>query len=154
MLFDTWGGSLSGAAYAKFSLPYMQDIVARLHKTWNGEKIPVILFTKGGGLWLEQIAASGCDGVGLDWSTDIADARRRVGDKVALQGNLDPNALFAPPEIIRAETVRILESFGPGDTGHVFNLGHGISQHTPPEHVSVLVETVHSYRRPLPENRT
>jgi uroporphyrinogen decarboxylase len=153
MLFDTWGGSLSEAAYTEFSLAYMREIMSRLHKSWNNERIPAILFTKGGGLWLEKIAASGCDGVGLDWSMDIAAARRRVGDKVALQGNLDPNVLFAPPQTIRAEALKVLEAFGPGDTGHIFNLGHGISQFTPPEHVSVLVETVHAYRRPLPENR-
>lgn len=147
MIFDTWGGSLSNAAYPEFSLAYMQKIVAGLHKTWDGEKIPSIVFTKGGGLWLEKIAAIGCDGVGLDWTVDIGDARRRVGDKVALQGNLDPNVLFATPEKIAAEATKVLDSFGPGNTGHVFNLGHGISQFTPPEHVTALVETVHNYRR-------
>ncbi|MCX8144788.1 MAG: uroporphyrinogen decarboxylase [Azovibrio sp.] len=147
MLFDTWGGSLANAAYPEFSLAYMQKIIAGLHKTWDGEKIPTIVFTKGGGLWLEKIAAIGCDAVGLDWTIDIGDARRRVGDTVALQGNLDPNVLFAPPETIAAEATRVLDAFGPGDTGHVFNLGHGISQFTPPEHVTALVETVHNYRR-------
>lgn len=147
MIFDTWGGSLSNAAYPEFSLAYMQKIVAGLHKTWDGEKIPSIVFTKGGGLWLEKIAAIGCDGVGLDWTVDIGDARRRVGDKVALQGNLDPNVLFATPDKIAAEATKVLDSFGPGNTGHVFNLGHGISQFTPPEHVTALVETVHNYRR-------
>lgn len=145
MIFDTWGGSLSDAAYAEFSLAYMQKIIAGLHKTWEGEKIPAIIFTKGGGLWLEKIAASGCDGVGLDWNVDIADARRRVGDKVALQGNLDPNVLFAPPKTIAAEATKVLTAFGAGNTGHVFNLGHGISQFTPPEHVEALVETVHNF---------
>ncbi|GHU09967.1 uroporphyrinogen decarboxylase [Betaproteobacteria bacterium] len=145
MLFDTWGGSLSDAAYAEFSLAYLQKIVAGLKKTWEGEKIPSIIFTKGGGLWLEKIAASGCDGVGLDWTVNIADARRRVGDRVALQGNLDPNVLFAPPEIIVAEAKKVLTAFGAGNTGHVFNLGHGISQFTPPEHVEALVETVHNF---------
>ncbi|MDR3055764.1 MAG: uroporphyrinogen decarboxylase [Zoogloeaceae bacterium] len=149
MLFDTWGGSLSDAAYVEFSLAYLQKIVAGLHKTWNGGKIPSIIFTKGGGLWLEKIAASGCDGVGLDWNVNIADARRRVGDKVALQGNLDPNVLFAPPETIVAEAKKVLTAFAldntAGNTGHVFNLGHGISQFTPPEHVEALVETVHHF---------
>jgi uroporphyrinogen decarboxylase len=147
MLFDTWGGSLSEAAYVEFSLAYMQEIVGRLSKTRDGERIPSIIFTKGGGLWLEKIAASGCDGVGLDWSVNIGEARRLVGDRVALQGNLDPNILFAPPHVIAAEAVKVLEAFGPGNTGHVFNLGHGISQFTPPEHVDALVETVHGYRR-------
>lgn len=147
MIFDTWGGSLSNAAYPEFSLAYMQKIIAGLHKTWDGEKIPAIVFTKGGGLWLEQIAAIGCDGVGLDWTVDIGDARRRIGDKVALQGNLDPNVLFATPEVIAAEARKVLDAYGPGNTGHVFNLGHGISQFTPPEHVTALVETVHGYRR-------
>ena len=98
-------------------------------------------------MWLESIAASGCDGVGLDWTIDLGEARRRVGDRVALQGNLDPAVLLSTPEAVRRETLRVLDAFGAGDTGHVFNLGHGISQHTPPEHVSVLVETVRAYRR-------
>jgi uroporphyrinogen decarboxylase len=147
MIFDTWGGSLSNAAYQEFSLAYMQKIVAALHKEKDGQRIPSIVFTKGGGLWLEKIAAIGCDGVGLDWGIDIGDARRRIGDKVALQGNLDPNVLFAPPETIANETRKVLDSFGPANTGHVFNLGHGISQFTPPEHVIALVETVHAYSR-------
>jgi uroporphyrinogen decarboxylase len=148
MIFDTWGGSLSDAAYVEFSLDWMQQIVAGLHKTWEGEKIPTLLFTKGGGLWLEKIAASGCDGVGLDWTVDIGDARRRIGNKVALQGNLDPNVLFAPPATIVAEAKKVLAAFGesgPGSTGHVFNLGHGVSQFTPPEHIEALVETVHQH---------
>ncbi|MDR2165103.1 MAG: uroporphyrinogen decarboxylase [Zoogloeaceae bacterium] len=146
MIFDTWGGSLSNAAYAEFSLAYMQGILERLHKTWEGEKIPAILFTKGGNAWLEEIAQSGCTGVGLDWCIDIGEARRRVGHLVALQGNLDPNVLFAPPGVIVREARKVLAAFGPGDTGHVFNLGHGISQFTPPEHVHALVETVHGLR--------
>lgn len=149
MIFDTWGGSLSAAAYEAFSLAYMRKIIAGLTREKDGQKIPCIVFTKGGGLWLEKIAAIGCDAVGLDWSTDIGDARRRIGDKVALQGNLDPNVLFAPPEVIAREAKLVLDSFGPANTGHVFNLGHGISQFTPPEHVSTLVETVHSYSREL-----
>jgi uroporphyrinogen decarboxylase len=147
MLFDTWGGVLSEAAYSEFSLAYLQKVIAKLHHTWEGERIPSIVFTKGGGLWLEKIAASGADGVGLDWSIDIGAARRRVGERVALQGNLDPGILFAPPEIIAAEARKVLDAFGPGNTGHVFNLGHGISQFTPPEHVAALVETVHSHPR-------
>ncbi len=147
MIFDTWGGSLSAAAYQEFSLEYMQRIVAGLIREKDGQRVPVIVFTKGGGLWLEAIAAIGCDAVGLDWSTDISDARRRIGDKVALQGNLDPNVLFASPQTIVAEAKRVLDSFGPGATGHVFNLGHGISQFTPPENVNALVETVHQHSR-------
>jgi len=147
MIFDSWGGCLSAAAYQEFSLFYMQRILAGLIKEKDGERVPSIVFTKGGGLWLESIAASGCDAVGLDWTIDIGEARRRVGDKVALQGNLDPNVLFAGPEKIALEARKVLDSFGPGDTGHVFNLGHGISQFTPPEHVSVLVDAVHSHRR-------
>ncbi|MDR2366449.1 MAG: uroporphyrinogen decarboxylase, partial [Zoogloeaceae bacterium] len=115
----------------------------KTHKTWAGATIPSILFTKGGGQWLEQIAASGCTGIGLDWTTDIAAARRRVGDKVALQGNLDPNVLFASPEIIAAEAQKVLQAFGSGNTGHVFNLGHGISRFTPPGNVTALIEAVH-----------
>lgn len=147
MIFDTWGGSLSDEAYQTFSLAYMEKIVAGLIKERDGQKIPSIVFTKGGGLWLEKIAAIGCDGVGLDWGVNIGDARRRIGDKVALQGNLDPNVLFADPQTVANETRKVLDAFGPANTGHVFNLGHGISQFTPPEHVTALVETVHSYSR-------
>ncbi len=147
MIFDSWGGALSAAAYQEFSLAYMQRIVAGLIKEKDGERIPSIVFTKGGGLWLESIAGIGCDAIGLDWTIDIGEARRRVGDRVALQGNLDPNVLFASPERIAVEATKVLDAYGPGDTGHVFNLGHGISQYTPPEHVSALVEAVHGYRR-------
>ena len=149
MIFDTWGGGLSAAAYREFSLHYMQRIVAGLLTERDGERVPSIVFTKGGGLWLEAIADIGCDGVGIDWTLDIGAARQRVGHKVSLQGNLDPMILFASPDIIAAETRKILDSYGPGDTGHVFNLGHGISQWTPPEHVTALVETVHEYSRAL-----
>ena len=149
MIFDSWGGSLSHAAYREFSLAYLQRIVAGLRREKDGERVPVIVFTKGGGLWLEDIVGCGCDAVGLDWTIDLGDARRRVGDRVALQGNLDPSVLFASPEVVAAETRKVLDSYGPGNTGHVFNLGHGISQHTPPESVSALVETVHSYSRVL-----
>jgi len=146
-IFDTWGGALSHAAYEEFSLAYMRRVIAGLKKTHDGERIPCIVFTKGGGQWLEAIAASGCDAVGLDWTTDIGDARRRVGDKVALQGNFDPMALFATPEAVAQEATRILDNYGPGNTGHVFNLGHGINQHTPPDNVAVLVDTVHRYNK-------
>jgi len=147
MIFDSWGGSLSHAAYREFSLAYIRQIVEGLVREKEGERIPVIVFTKGGGLWLEDIAASGCDAVGLDWTINIGDARRRVGDRVALQGNLDPAVLFAAPEVVANEARKVLDSFGVGDTGHVFNLGHGISQYTPPESVTALVEAVHGYRR-------
>ena len=146
-IFDTWGGALSHAAYEEFSLAYMRKVIAGLKKTHDGERIPCIVFTKGGGQWLEAIAASGCDAVGLDWTTDIGQARQRVGDRVALQGNFDPIALFASPEAVAKEATRILDCFGPANSGHVFNLGHGINQHTPPENVAVLVDTVHSYKR-------
>jgi uroporphyrinogen decarboxylase len=142
MIFDTWGGNLSHAAYREFSLAYMQRIVAGLKREQAGARIPVVVFTKGCGNWLEDIAAIGCDAVGLDWSVDMAQARARIGDRVALQGNLDPAVLFAPAEVVQRETEKILAAFGPG-SGHVFNLGHGISQFTPPESVKVLVDCVH-----------
>ena len=146
MVFDTWGGALSHAAYETFSLAYMAEIIASLPREREGRRVPSIVFTKNGGQWLEKIAAIGCDGVGLDWTTDIAQARQRVGSKVALQGNFDPNALFANPAAIEAEAARILAAYGHG-SGHVFNLGHGISQFTPPENAGVLVEAVHRLSR-------
>ena len=149
-IFDTWGGALSHAAYEEFSLAYMKQVIDGLTKTHDGERIPCIVFTKGGGQWIEKIAASGCDAVGLDWTTDLGAARRRVDGKVALQGNMDPLALFASPEAVAQEATRILDAYaaaGGGVTGHVFNLGHGINQHTPPESVATLVETVHAYKR-------
>ncbi|MES2770854.1 MAG: uroporphyrinogen decarboxylase [Pseudomonadota bacterium] len=149
MIFDSWGGNLSTAAYHEFSLPYMARIVASLSKERDGEPIPSIVFTKGGGLWLESIAATGCNGVGLDWSIDLAEARRRIGQQVALQGNLDPGVLFSSPDKIISETKRVLDSYGSENTGHVFNLGHGISQFTPPEHVTSLIDTVHEYSKSL-----
>jgi uroporphyrinogen decarboxylase len=145
-IFDTWGGALPAHAYREFSLAYMERIVADLIKRRDGERVPSIVFTKGGGQWLEAIAGIGCDAIGLDWTTDIGEARKRVGDKVALQGNMDPMALFASDDGVRKEARRVLDSYGPG-SGHVFNLGHGISQFTPPERVSALVETVHQHRR-------
>ena len=152
MLFDSWGGCLADAAYREFSLAYMRRVVAGLIREKDGQRIPSIVFTKGGGLWLEAIADCGCDALGLDWTIDIGAARRRVGERVALQGNLDPNVLFASPEAIARETRAVLDSFGPADTGHVFNLGHGISQFTPPEHVTALVDTVHEHSRRLRGN--
>jgi uroporphyrinogen decarboxylase len=146
MVFDTWGGVLSDEAYHEFSLEYLRRVVAGLHRSWEGQTIPSIVFTKGGGLWLEDIAAIGSNAVGLDWTIDIGKARQRIGDKVALQGNLDPNVLFSPPATIAAQVDRVLGQFGHG-SGHVFNLGHGISQFTPPEHVGALVEAVHSRSR-------
>jgi hypothetical protein len=130
-IFDTWGGNLSAAAYQEFSLAYMRKIVSGLIREHEGRKVPVILFTKNGGLWLESIAEAGADALGLDWTCEIGDARRRVGDKVALQGNMDPTVLYAKPEAIRNEVARILASYGKG-TGHVFNLGHGITPEVDP----------------------
>jgi uroporphyrinogen decarboxylase len=153
MVFDSWGGVLADAAFRGFSLAYTQRVLAQLQREKDGQRIPAIVFTKGGGQWLEAIADSGPDVVGLDWTTDLGTARRRVGDRVALQGNLDPMALFAPPEAIQAEARAALDSFGPQRDadgrvgGHIFNLGHGISQFTPPEHVAALVETVHAHSR-------
>ncbi len=151
MVFDSWGGVLSEAAYHRFSLPWLQRIAAGLTRESEGMRVPSIVFTKGGGLWLESIANAGYDAVGLDWTMDIGRARQLVGDRVALQGNIDPNVLFAPPETVAEEARRVLDSFGP-HPGHVFNLGHGISQFTPPENVSVLVDTVHEYSRRLRES--
>lgn len=146
MIFDSWGGTLAEAAYKEFSLRYMEQIVADLIKARDGERIPNIVFTKGGGNWLENIAAIGCDALGLDWTVDIGRARARVGEKVALQGNLDPMCLFSSPESVAAEACKVLDSYGHGG-GHVFNLGHGINQHTPPENVAALVNAVHSHSR-------
>ncbi|MBN7770526.1 uroporphyrinogen decarboxylase [Marinobacter daepoensis] len=140
-IFDTWGGVLSGWAYEEFSLSYMKKIVAGLIRESEGRRVPVILFTKNGGQWLESIADSGCDAVGLDWTTDIGNARARVGDKVALQGNMDPAMLYAPKARIREEVADILARFGSG-TGHIFNLGHGITPEVDPEHAGAFIEAV------------
>ncbi|AVR94401.1 uroporphyrinogen decarboxylase [Pseudoduganella armeniaca] len=149
MVFDSWGGALADGAYQQFSLAYMQKVVAQLKREKDGVRIPAIVFTKGGAHWAEEIAAIGADAIGLDWTANLAKVRAAVGDKVALQGNLDPAILFAQPDQIRAEVERVLHAFGPHDTGHVFNLGHGISQFTPPESVAVMVETVHQVSRTL-----
>jgi uroporphyrinogen decarboxylase len=141
MVFDSWGGTLSHYAYHEFSLPYMQRIVAGLIKEKDGVRIPSIVFTKGGGLWVESIAGIGCDAIGLDWTMDIGVARQKVGHLVALQGNLDPAVLFSNHDAIHAEVEKILASYGYG-SGHVFNLGHGISKFTDPEHVTMLVKAV------------
>jgi uroporphyrinogen decarboxylase len=142
MIFDTWGGSLSAASYREFSLEYIQRVLAQLKRGAGAERVPVIVYTKGGAPWLERIAASGCDCVGLDWSIDLGDARRRIGANVALQGNLDPAVLLASPEVVRREVQKALESFGSG-AGHVFNLGHGVPQLARPENVAALVAAVH-----------
>jgi uroporphyrinogen decarboxylase len=144
MVFDTWGGVLSSHHYEEFSLRYLAEVVAGLKGLPD---LPVILFTKGGGGWIERIAATGCDAVGLDWTQDLGAARERVGERVALQGNLDPATLYAPPERIRAEVDRLLARYGKG-TGHVFNLGHGIEPDVDPGHVRVLVDAVHELSVP------
>jgi uroporphyrinogen decarboxylase len=141
MVFDTWGGILSHAAYREFSLSYITRIITGLKSTHDGARVPRVVFTKGGGGWLEDIADIGCEAVGLDWTVDIGAARKRVGAKVALQGNLDPAILLSSPEVIIREANAVLASYGQG-SGHVFNLGHGISQHTPPENVTALIEAV------------
>lgn len=141
MVFDTWGGALSPANYREFSLAYMRRIVDGLTREADGRRVPVVLFTKNGGAWLSEMADTGCDGLGVDWTTDLADARQRVGDRVALQGNLDPSVLYGSPESIRREVAAVLDSYGEGP-GHVFNLGHGIHQHVDPEHLGVMVEAV------------
>ncbi len=150
MIFDSWGGVLADGLFQQFSLTYTKRVVDALKRDREGRAVPVIVFTKGGGQWLESIATCGCDAVGLDWTVDLAAARRRVGDSVALQGNLDPMALFGGEPALRAEARRVMDAFGPvGQGGHVFNLGHGISQFTPPEAVGVLVDEVHTYSRNL-----
>ncbi len=141
MLFDTWGGLLSPRDYLRFSLEPMRRVIAQLKRENEGRKVPVMMFTKGGGQWLEAMADSGADALGLDWTTDIGEARRRVGDRVALQGNMDPNVLYASPERIREEVASILSAYGHGH-GHVFNLGHGIHPGINPEHVAALVQAV------------
>ena len=151
MIFDSWGGVLADSEYHTFSLDYMRHVVRLLKKEKDGVKIPSVVFTKGGGLWLEQLADCGADAVGLDWTVNLAAARAQVGHKVALQGNLDPMALFANPEQIRAQVKSAIDSFGKptAGSGHVFNLGHGISQFTNPDAVTVLVDAVHEFSRDI-----
>ncbi len=154
MIFDSWGGVLADAAFQTFSLAYTQRVLKQLKRSHEGVIIPRLVFTKGGGLWLEQMAKLDCEVLGLDWTVNLGQARERVGARMALQGNLDPNVLFAGPAQIEAEVAAVLESFGTphhnlASTGptHIFNLGHGISQHSPPESVEVLVRAVHAYSR-------
>lgn len=164
MVFDSWGGVLADGVFQRFSLAYTQRVLSQLRRRHDGVDIPRIVFTKGGGLWLEDMAQLDCEVLGLDWTVNLGQARARVGGGVgdtsrlakALQGNLDPNVLFAPPPQIDAEVARLLESFGPPHTDphqtgptHIFNLGHGISQFTPPDHVSALVDSVHRHSRRL-----
>jgi len=141
MIFDTWGGVLSPDNYKQFSLYYMQQIVDGLQRESEGRKVPIVLFTKNGGQWLDIMADTGCDGLGVDWTTDLADARKRTGDRVALQGNLDPSVLYGDSDTIRHHVKRVLDSYGQGP-GHVFNLGHGIHQFVNPDHLGVMVESV------------
>jgi uroporphyrinogen decarboxylase len=147
MIFDTWGGVLTPRDYREASLAYMERVVSGLTREAQGRRVPVILFTKGGGQWLEAMADTGCDALGLDWTTELGDARQRVGGRVALQGNMDPSVLYASPERIRAEVQAILASYGHG-TGHVFNLGHGIHQHVEPDHAAALIHAVHELSVP------
>ncbi|HEY4081808.1 MAG TPA: uroporphyrinogen decarboxylase [Burkholderiaceae bacterium] len=151
MLFDSWGGVLADGAFQRFSLDYSRRVLAQVKTEHEGQRIPRILFTKGGALWLDEIADAGADAVGLDWTANLGKARAQVGGRVALQGNLDPNVLFAPEAAIRHEARAVLDAFGAptAGSGHIFNLGHGISQFTPPDAVSVLVDEVHAYSRQL-----
>ncbi len=148
MVFDTWGGVLSPRDYNEFSLRYMAKIVDGLTRHYEGRQVPVTLFTKNGGMWLESIAATGCDAVGLDWTIDIEAAKARIGSKVALQGNMDPSMLYAPLPRIEQEVAKILEGFGQGGTGHVFNLGHGIHPDVDPEHAAHFINAVHRLSKP------
>ena len=153
MLFDTWGGSLSHQCYQEFSLSYMRQVVAQLNREVNGEKIPVIVFTKGGGQWLEAMSEIGADALGLDWTTNLTQAKARVGERVALQGNIDPSVLFGSEAVIRQTVRQVLDEYGT-DVGHVFNLGHGISQFATPESVGFLVDEVHRYSRGMRESKS
>ncbi len=148
MVFDTWGGVLTPRDYNDFSLRYMHKIVDGLIRHNDERQVPVTLFTKNGGQWLELIAATGCDAIGLDWTIDIASAKQRVGERVALQGNMDPSMLYAEPERIEQEVATILQGYGHGGSGHVFNLGHGIHLDVPPENAGVFVDAVHRLSRP------
>jgi len=155
MIFDTWGGNLSASGYEEFSLAYARRVIAGLKRENEGRRVPVILFTKGGGGWLESMARCGCDALGIDWSTDLTQARKQVGDRVALQGNLDPAVLLAPPQVARREARRVLDAYGSG-SGHVFNLGHGITPAASIDTVQAVVDEVRTYsakrRTPAPQN--
>jgi uroporphyrinogen decarboxylase len=165
MVFDSWGGVLADGAFQDFSLAYTRRVLAQLKRSHDGAVIPRIVFTKGGGLWLGEMAGLDCEVLGLDWTVNLGRARALVGGTAggpgkALQGNIDPNVLFAPPEAIAQQVRGVLDSFGPPHTDpastgptHIFNLGHGISQHTPPEHVSALVETVYAHSRSMRQRR-
>ena len=144
MLFDSWGGVLSTQTYGPFSLDPMKKIIAGLHLSPEGKKVPVIMFTKNGHPWLESMVDSGADALGIDWSIDLATARARVADKVALQVNLEPSVLYSSPDNIRREVHRVMNSYGEGP-GHIFNFGHGMLPDIPFEHVEVLVDAVHSF---------
>lgn len=146
-IFDTWGGVLSPAKYREFSLQYMQKIVEGLVRQREEHRIPVILFSKGCAALAEDIANTGCDAMGVDWTSDLGDVRQQVGDRLALQGNLDPGVLYAEPDVVRQEVEKVLDSFGQGE-GHVFNLGHGIHQKVNPDNVTVLVNAVHELSKP------
>ena len=147
MIFDTWGGVLTGSAYKHFSLSYMQQILDQLQREYDGNRIPIILFSKGAGLWIEDIAATGCDAVGLDWTQEIGEVRKKIGDRVALQGNMDPAVLKSNPDVIRNEVAAILSSFGQGE-GHVFNLGHGITPDIDPDNAGAFINAVHELSKP------
>ena len=161
MVFDSWGGVLADGAFQQFSLAYTERVLAQLKRSHDGNIIPRIVFTKGGGLWLPEMKQLDCEVLGLDWTMNLGTARQLVGGQPggpgkALQGNIDPNILFAPPEQIATEVHRVLDSFGQPHTDttttgptHIFNLGHGISQFTPPEHVSALVDAVHSHSKAM-----
>ena len=155
MIFDSWGGVLADGAFQQFSLAYTQQVLKKLKTEHNGQRIPRLVFTKGGGLWLDEMGGLDCEVLGLDWTVNLAKARALVGGSKALQGNIDPNVLFAPPAQIAAEVERVVGSFGVPHQGagtgptHIFNLGHGINQHTPPEHVAALVEAVHRASRQI-----
>jgi uroporphyrinogen decarboxylase len=155
MIFDSWGGVLADGAFQQFSMAYTQQVLKQLKTEHNGQRIPRLVFTKGGGLWLDEMAGLDCEVLGLDWTVNLAKARALVGSSKALQGNIDPNVLFAPPAQIEAEVKRVVDSFGVPHQGpgvgptHIFNLGHGISQYTPPEHVAALVAAVHSASRQI-----
>ena len=147
-IFDTWGGMLADGDFQRFSLKYMKQVLDGLTRENEGDVVPSIIFTKGGGEWLEEMAATGASAVGLDWSVNMSRARALIGDKVAIQGNMDPFALFGDEAAIRSAARRVMDAFGPvGAAGHVFNLGHGINQFTPIENVQILVDEVHSYSR-------